>query len=81
MIKVELPVDTKVDEFKRTFENDISERTRKFYYQGFLPLIEQSYSLLPEESLTKDEIADKLAGKMITWARAVDTVIGDRGLG
>ena len=80
MIKIELPVDTCVAEFKRKFEDRISEPTRKFYYQG-LPLIEQSFSLLPEESLTKNEIAARLACKMTTWAKEVDTVTGDRGLG
>ena len=82
-VKVHLPpdtVETKVDEFKCKFEDHINQGTLKFLYQGYLPLIYQSFPLLSEERLTKNEIAAKLASKMTTWAKAVDTVTGGGGL-
>lgn len=74
-LKVHLPDNTDVDNFKVEFEKRIGgERTTKWKY-----LVEQPYDLSSEENLKrlmkKDEVACELAEKMKYWAKKVDETV------
>ncbi len=73
-LKVHLPENTDLDNFKIEFEKRIGEPTKKWKF-----LIEQPYDLSSEENLKrlikKDEVADELAEKMKYWATKVDETV------
>ena len=79
-IKVHLPDDEPVDDFKGRFDERLGERTRKWTNSGS-SLIEQTYDLYSEENTRKsmegEKVADELAGKLQEWASTVDEAVGE----